>query len=131
VNEGVNRTVNPASIAPPAAAYSHGVVSSGAAAMLHTAGVVPIAPDGSVPEGLSAQAALVWSNIEAILAEAGFVVSDIVSITTYVVAGSNLAMVMEARDAVMKGHRPASTLVYVPALARPQWLVEVSVVAAH
>ena len=99
--------------------------------MLHTAGVVPIAPDGSVPEGLSVQAALVWSNIEAILAEAGFDIEDIVSITTYVVAGSNLAMVMEARDAVMKGHRPASTLVYVPALARPQWLVEVSVVAAR
>jgi len=31
----------------------------------------------------------------------------------------------------MKDHRPASTLVYVPALARPQWLVEVAVVAAQ
>ena len=99
--------------------------------MLHTAGVVPVAPDGSVPEGLGEQSKLVWSNIEVILAESGFVIDDIVSMTTYVVAGANVALVMEARDAVMKAHRPASTLVYVPALARPQWLVEVAVVAAQ
>jgi enamine deaminase RidA (YjgF/YER057c/UK114 family) len=73
----------------------------------------------------------VWHNIEAILAAAGFVISDIVSMTTYVVAGANLALVMSARDEVLNGHRAASTLVYVPALARPQWLMEVAVVAAR
>ncbi len=121
----------PASIAPPAAAYAHAVLSEGTTTMLHTAGVVPVAPDGSVPEGLADQARVVWLNIEAILAEAGFGITDIVSMTTYVVAGANLALVMSARDEVMKEHRAASTLVYVPALARPQWLVEVAVVAAR
>jgi 2-iminobutanoate/2-iminopropanoate deaminase len=127
----VNRQVNPTSIAPPAAAYAHAVLSEGTTTLLHTAGVVPIAPDGTVPEGLDAQAKVVWLNIEAILAEAGFEITDIVSMTTYVVAGANVSMVMAARDAVMKDHRSASTLVYVPALARPQWLVEVTVVAAR
>ncbi len=127
----MNREVAPPSIAPPAAAYAHAVVSEGPTTMLHTAGVVPIAPDGKVPEGLADQAQVVWSNIAAILTEAGFGITDIVSITTYVVAGANLQMVMAARDEVMKGHRAASTLVYVPALARPQWLMEVAVVAAR
>jgi enamine deaminase RidA (YjgF/YER057c/UK114 family) len=127
----VNREVSPASIAPPAAAYAHAIVSEGATAVLHTAGVVPVAPDGTVPEGLADQARVVWLNIEAILAEAGFEITDIVSMTTYVVAGANLALVMAARDEVMKGHRAASTLVYVPALARPQWLMEVAVVASR
>lgn len=127
----MNREISPSSIAPPAAAYAHAIVSEGTATMLHTAGVVPIAPDGSVPEGLADQARVVWLNIEAILAEAGFQITDIVSMTTYVVAGANLALVMGARDEVMKGHRAASTLVYVPALARPQWLMEVAVVAAR
>ena len=127
----MNREVIPSSIAPAAAAYAHAVVSEGTTAMLHTAGVVPVAPDGSVPEGLADQARVVWLNIEAILAEAGFGITDIVSMTTYVVAGANLALVMTARDEVMKDHRAASTLVYVPALARPQWLVEVAVVAAR
>jgi len=31
----------------------------------------------------------------------------------------------------MSGHRAASTLVTVPTLARPEWLLEISVVAAR
>jgi len=38
--------------------------------------------------------------------------------------------VMAARDAALDGHRAASTLVTVPALARPEWRMEVAVVAA-
>jgi enamine deaminase RidA (YjgF/YER057c/UK114 family) len=127
----MNREVTPPTIAPPAAAYAHAIISESTTTMLHTAGVVPIAPDGSVPEGLADQARVVWRNIEAILAEAGFAITDIVSMTTYVVAGSNVALVMAARDEVLKGHLAASTLVYVPALVRPQWLMEVAVVAAR
>jgi enamine deaminase RidA (YjgF/YER057c/UK114 family) len=56
---------------------------------------------------------------------------DIVSVTTYVVAGRDLATVMAARDRALDGHRAASTLVYVPALARPEWQMEVAVVAAR
>jgi enamine deaminase RidA (YjgF/YER057c/UK114 family) len=61
-------------------------------------------------------------------------VSNIVSITTYVVATEtlreDLAAVMGVRDEVMGTHRAASTLVTVPALARPEWLMEISLVAA-
>ena len=35
-----------------------------------------------------------------------------------------------ARDAAFAGHVAASTLVTVPALVRPEWKVEVAVVAA-
>jgi enamine deaminase RidA (YjgF/YER057c/UK114 family) len=38
---------------------------------------------------------------------------------------------MAARDRAMGGHRPASTLVVVPALARPEWRVEIALVAAR
>ena len=127
----MNREIKPTSIAPPAAAYAHAVVSEGTTRMLHTAGVVPIQPDGKVPEGLADQAAVVWANIRAILDEAGFAITDVVSMTTYVVAGANMALVMGARDEVLAGHRAASTLIFVPALARPQWLMEVTVVAAQ
>ena len=126
----MNREIAPTSIAPTAAAYAHAVVSESPARLLHTSGIVPIAPDGSVPEGLADQAAVVWSNLSAILAEAGMTASDVVSITTYVVAGQPLAPVMAARDATLGGHRAASTLVTVPALARPEWLMEIALVAA-
>jgi 2-iminobutanoate/2-iminopropanoate deaminase len=126
----MNRVVSPSSIAPPVANYAHAVLSEAPSRLLHTAGVVPIAPDGSVPDGIGAQAEVVWASITAILAEAGMAVTDIVSMTTYVVAGNELAPVMAARDRALGGHVAASTLVTVPALVRPEWLVEVAVIAA-
>jgi len=127
---GVNRAVMPASIAPPAARYAHAVLSEAPARLLHVSGVVPVAPDGAVPADIGAQADVVWANIAAILAEAGMAIADVVAITTYVVAGHDLAPVMAARDTVCAGHLVASTLVTVPALVRPEWLVEIAVVAA-
>ena len=120
----------PDSIAAPAARYAHAVLTEGSGRWLHTSGVVPVAPDGSVPSDLEAQARVVWANIAAILESAGLGVSDIVSITTYVVAGLSLAPVMGVRDEVLDGHLGASTLVTVPALAQPEWSMEIAVVAA-
>jgi enamine deaminase RidA (YjgF/YER057c/UK114 family) len=127
----VNRAVMPASIAPPAARYAHAVLSEAPERLLHVSGVVPVTPDGTVPDDIGTQATVVWSNIAAILAEAEMAITDVVSITTYVVAGHDLAPVMAARDAACAGHLVASTLVTVPALVRPEWLVEIAVVAAR
>jgi enamine deaminase RidA (YjgF/YER057c/UK114 family) len=126
----MNSLVSPVAIAPPAANYAHGVVSSGPMRMLHTAGTVPVRPDGTVPADLAAQADTVWANLTAILDEAAMAPSDVVSVTTYVVAGEDLGTVMAARDRVFGGHRAASTLVVVPALARPEWRMEIALVAA-
>lgn len=97
---------------------------------LHTSGVVPTAADGSTPSDLAEQAALVWFNIGEILAAVQMSPANIVSITTYVVVGHPLAAVMAARDAFLNGHIAASTLITVPALAKPEWQVEIAIVAA-
>ena len=126
----MNAAVMPPTIAPPAANYVHAVVSSAGSRLLHTSGVVPIAADGTVPEALAEQASTVWANLAAIVAEAGMTMSDVVSVTTYVVAGQPLGAVMAARDAALAGHRAASTLLVVPQLARPEWKLEIALVAA-
>ena len=123
--------IRPADIAAPAANYAHAVLTEGATRWLHTSGVVPIEADGSTPESLADQATLVWANIAAMLSDADMEPSDIVSVTTYVVVGEELAPVMAARDAALDGHRAASTLVTVPALARPEWRMEVAIIAAR
>ncbi len=122
--------IRPDDIAAPAANYAHAVLTERVGRWLHTSGVVPIAPDGSTPNDVGEQASVVWANIAAMLREAQMAPSDIVSVTTYVVAGEDLAPVMAARDAALGEHRAASTLVTVPALARPQWRMEIAVVAA-
>jgi enamine deaminase RidA (YjgF/YER057c/UK114 family) len=37
---------------------------------------------------------------------------------------------MATRDRVLGDHRAASTLVTVPALARPEWLMEIAIIAS-
>lgn len=125
-----HRSIQPQEIAPPAAQYAHAILTTGAGRWLHTSGVVPTRPDGSVPASIEDQAEVVWANISAMLAEAEMSVNDIVSVTTYAVVGQPLAGVMAARDRVLGDHRAASTLVTVPALARPEWLMEIAVIAA-
>lgn len=117
-------------MAAPAAQYAHAILSEASQRLLHTSGVVPTAPDGTVPDDIAAQADVVWANLALLLAEAGMGVRDIVSITTYVVVGEPLAEVMAARDRALQGHLAASTLLTVPALARPEWKMEIAVVAA-
>ena len=124
-------------MAAPAAAYAHGVHVPAGYECVVTSGVVPTRRDGSVPTNIGEQARVVWQNILAILAEGKMSARDIISVTTYVVYTSDssematrLKLVMVARDAALNGHLAASTLVTVPALARPEWLMEISVLAA-
>lgn len=126
----MNTPITPATIAPPAASYELAVRVPAGAELLHTAGIVGTRPDGSTSDDIGEQAAEVWRSVGVILAAAGFAVADIVSYTTYAVAGHDLAAVMKARDAFLGDHRAASTLIPVPSLARPEWKVEIAVVAA-
>lgn len=127
----MNTPILPPTMAPPAANYVHAMLSTNQSRILHTSGVVPTAPDGSTPADLGDQAEVVWRNIEALLTEADMLISDIVSMTTYVVVDhlASLGLVMAARDRAMGDHRAASTLVTVPALARPEWQMEIAIVA--
>ena len=125
----MNYQINPRVISPPAANYSHAVLSTTPEKILHTSGVVPATTDGSTPVTIREQADLVWLNITEILREAHLELTDIVSITTYVVSGNDLGEVMHSRDLQLGDHKPASTLVVVSELAKPEWKMEIAVVA--
>lgn len=126
-----NRAVQPDALAPPAANYVHAVLSESPQRLLHTSGVVPTKPDGTVPSDIGEQAEEIWRTIGALLDEAALSPSDVVSVTTYVIPGQPLDKVMAARDAFFGEHRAASTLLTVAALARPEWLLEIAVVAVR
>lgn len=125
-----SRVITPGSISAPAANYAHAVLTEGAGRWLHTSGVVPIAPDGAVPEDLVQQAEVIWMNIGQMLIEAMMAPTNIVSVTTYVTPGHDLGPVMAVRDIALGGHCAASTLVVIPELARPEWLMEIAIIAA-
>jgi len=127
----MHRELSPAGLAPPAANYAHAVLSTNVARMVHTSGIVPVRPDGTVPDAVGEQAVVVWETIAALLESAEMTPANIVSVTTYVVADrmQQLGDVMAARDRALGEHKAASTLVTVPALAQPTWKMEIAVVA--
>ena len=125
----MKRPIRPVGVAPPAAAYELAMLTEGTRT-LHTSGIVGTRPDGTTPDDIERQVAEVWRTIGILLEEAAMSVTDIISVVTYVVAGQELGAVMAARDSFMDGHLSTSTLVSVSSLARPEWLVEIAVVAS-
>jgi enamine deaminase RidA (YjgF/YER057c/UK114 family) len=121
---------NPDSVAPPIAAYSHGVEVPPEARWLYVSGQVAIAPDGTVPEGIEAQADQVFRNILNVLASAGMGAEHLVRINTYLTEADDMAGFRKVRDEYVGEHAPASTMIVIDALARPEFRIEIEAVAA-
>jgi 2-iminobutanoate/2-iminopropanoate deaminase len=124
------KTYNPASVPTPAGAYSQGAEMPAGARVLYLAGQVGMDKDGHSPADIKGQAELVWKNISAVLAEAGMGIADIVKINHFLTRAESIPGYSEVRNRFLGDCRPASTMVVVSALVKPEWLVEVEVVAA-
>ena len=125
----MNKSYNPATVAAPAG-YSHGVEFGADARVLHIAGQLGVAPDGSFARDIRGQAAQAWKNIENVLAAAGMELKDLVKVNHYLTRKEDIAGYREVRARVLGELRPASTLLVISALAREEALVEVEAVAA-
>jgi enamine deaminase RidA (YjgF/YER057c/UK114 family) len=75
------------------------------------------------------QAARVMDNIELLLKECGATVANLVSCTVYLTEVTHREPVYRVLGQRLKGVHPVFTGVVVKALARPEWLVEVTAVA--
>lgn len=126
------KSLSPPTIAPPFAAYAHGVEVPAGKRLVMTSGQLALAADGTIPDGAEAQARLCFANCAAILAEAGMGAADVIRINAFVTARDHMAGYMRARDAWLQGvgRLPASTLVIVSGFTRPEFVVEVEVTAA-
>lgn len=125
------RAITPPSIRPPFARYSHAVEVPAGHRLLFASGQLGIALDDHVPEEAGAQAELCFRAIGEILREAGMGFGDIVRINAFVTDRAHLRAYMEVRDRVIASPPPASTLMIVSGFARPEFKVEVEVIAAR
>jgi enamine deaminase RidA (YjgF/YER057c/UK114 family) len=132
VTRDAMRPLNPSTIAPPLARYAHGVQLPAGARIIRTSGQLGIAADGTVPESVADQAAICFGNIRVILAEGGMGVDDICHISAWLTDRAYLASYMVERDAFLTGCRvvPASTLLLVAGFSRPEFKVEIEMMAA-
>jgi enamine deaminase RidA (YjgF/YER057c/UK114 family) len=77
----------------------------------------------------AAQAEQAMRNIAQLLEEAGSELAHIVKITTYLVDAADREAVYRVVGRWLRGVFPVSTGLVVSALAQPEWLVEIEVVA--
>ena len=122
--------ITPAGIRPPFARYSYGVEIPPGSRILVCSGQLGITAQDHVPETVEEQTHLCFRNIKAVLEEAGFTFSDVVRINAFVVGREHLKGYMSVRDVYIADPPPASTLMIVSGFARPEFLVEVEVIAA-
>jgi len=112
--------------------FYQGVIVNGGR-LLYLAGQVANNPDGSVA-GIGdwrRQAEKVYENIGHVLRAAGATSASAVKETTWVLSIDSWRQGgAPVRRDFYKGDFPASTLVEIPGLARPEFLVEIEVIAA-
>jgi enamine deaminase RidA (YjgF/YER057c/UK114 family) len=124
--------LTPPELAAPLARYVHGVAVDMPGRLLFSSGQLAIARDGAVPEGIAAQCDLIFANLDAILANAGMTRADIVRVNAFVLDRADFRPYMEARDRWLDGFPPpASTLMMVGGFTRPEFKVEIEIVAAR
>ena len=125
----MNRMLN-IGVAQKIGTYSDGVAVPADAKWVFVSGTPGMLPDGSYPDGITAQAEQAWKNVLAILAEAGMGVKDLVKVTHYLVQQEDIKDYVVVRARYLGDARPASMLLVVPGLVKPEILVEIEACAA-
>ncbi len=124
------RALAPVSIPPPLARYSHGIAVPAGSRIVVTSGQLGVSADGSIAPDCEAQAERCFANIASILGEAGMTLANIIRLNAYVTDRAHLAGYMRCRDRHFPGTPPASTLMIVSGFSRPEFVVEIEVIAA-
>ena len=122
--------ITPPGIRAPFARYSYGVEIPPGHRILVCSGQLGISAADQVPPTIEEQTHLCFRNIGVVLDAAGFAFSDVVRINAFVVSREHLKGYMTVRDLYIADPPPASTLMIVYGFSRPEFLVEVEVIAA-
>ena len=126
----VKRT-NPPTLSKPTG-YTHIVEVNGPGKTIYISGQIALDKDGKVVGAgdMKAQAEQVFKNLQAALDAAGAKFSDVVKMNTYITDMAQAPAVREVRARYFGDTSPASTLVQVVHLARPEFMLEIEVIAA-
>jgi enamine deaminase RidA (YjgF/YER057c/UK114 family) len=109
--------------------YIHAMEVRNPSRLLFVSGTMGLDGTGMAAGDLSAQLDLIWSNLRAILADAGLSVSNIVRLTSYLRDAEYAEANQNARLTALGDHLVPTTAIVVQTL-RDDWLVEIEIIAA-
>ncbi|MGH9769567.1 MAG: RidA family protein [Blastocatellia bacterium] len=113
------------------AGYSH-VVETRGGRTLYISGQISVDAEGKLvgASDFRAQVKQVFENLKARLAEGGATFKDVVKLNYYITDASEIQALREIRNGYLNTEQPpASTLVVVKQLVRPEYLIEVEAIA--
>ncbi len=110
--------------------YSDAISVAPNARWIYSAGTPGLRLDGTLPEGITAQSEQAWINIITILQKAEMGVADLVKVTHYLLRAEDIKPYVAVRSKFLGDARPASMLMIVTELVKPEYLVEIDICAA-
>jgi enamine deaminase RidA (YjgF/YER057c/UK114 family) len=119
--EGVNN---------PQGRFSHVGEIGPNARLFHLAGQTGAQPDGTVSQDFAEQARQVYRNLTTVLAGCGMDWQNVAKLTVFLTNPDDIPAWREAQKEALGTVVPASTLLIVSRLARPEYRIEVEAVAA-
>ena len=123
-------TIRNIGIASQIGKYSDAIEVSANARWLFTSGTPGLALDGNLPDDISGQAEIAWTHIVAMLARANMDVNDLVKVTHYLLRAEDIPAYVKVCTKFLGDARPASMLLIVPELVKPNFLLEIEAIAA-
>ena len=124
------RHLTPSGVRAPFGKYSHAVEVQAGARLLFCSGQLGIDVQDAIPDTVEAQAVLCFEAIGRCLAEAGMGFANVIRVNAYVTDRVHMAPYMQVRDRYVALPPPASTLMIVTGFTRPEFKVEIEIVAA-
>nr|WP_295467802.1 RidA family protein [Mesorhizobium sp.] len=119
---------NPPTLGVPPS-YSHGIEVATGARTLYTAGQVGWDVNGNIENGIAAQTRLAFANLRSVLQSAGMDLKNVVKTTVYLTNLDDYPEYARVRSEILGTTKPASTLVVIKQLVKPELLVEIEAIA--
>jgi enamine deaminase RidA (YjgF/YER057c/UK114 family) len=126
----MSHTLHNIGVAQKIGAYSDAVEIPPQQRLLLTSGTPGLPLDGTLPDDITGQAELAWTHIVSMLAQAGMTLNDVAKVTHYLTRAEDIPAYVKVRSQFLGELRPASMLLVIPQLVRPEFLVEIEVIAA-
>ncbi len=113
------------------ATYSQGIKVTQAQTILFLSGQVAYTADGSPAcrGDFKGQARGAYDAIKALVVAQGGTMANVIKITTYVTDMRYRVDLAPIREEYFGKKGPASTLIEIPALAHPDWMIEIEAIA--
>jgi enamine deaminase RidA (YjgF/YER057c/UK114 family) len=121
-------THNPPELGMPPS-YSNGIEVRSGARTLYIAGQVGWDAAGKIEQGIAAQTERAFANMRTVLRSAGMDLANIVKTTIYMTNLDDYPEYARVRSGILGDVKPASTLVVIKQLVKPELLVEIEATA--